>query len=79
MWVMLIVFAFCWHDTDTYRTVVYGHGAFELCLPSLGFCYQINLLRSLLSGRTPFLGRLWGEEAGGEGIGSLQHDAVLIL
>ena len=36
-WVMLIVFAFGWHDTDTYRTVSTGRGAFELCLPSLGF------------------------------------------
>ena len=30
--------SFCGH-TDTYRTVSAGHGAFELCLPSLGFLF----------------------------------------
>ena len=44
--VILGVFSFCWHTVaDTYRTVACGHGAFELCLPSLGILYQINLLR----------------------------------
>ena len=36
-WVVGVSFSFRGHDTDTYRTVSLGHGAFELCLPSLGF------------------------------------------
>ena len=36
-WVMLLVFSLGGHDTDTYRTVSAGRGAFELCLPYLGF------------------------------------------
>ena len=36
-WVFFIVFSFGGHDTDTYRAVSVGRGAFELCLPSLGF------------------------------------------
>ena len=43
--VITIELGFRWH-TGTYRTVVYGDGAFELCLPSLGNLYQNNLLRS---------------------------------
>ena len=33
---MLLVLSLCGH-TNSYRLTVYGHGAFELCLPSLGF------------------------------------------
>ena len=51
IWVMLIVFAFCWHDMNTYRTVSAGHGAFELCLPSLGFFFTKLTLRSQLLGQ----------------------------
>jgi hypothetical protein len=41
----LVEFPLGWH-TDTYRVVATGHGAFELCLPSLGILYQIQLLRT---------------------------------
>ena len=44
--IVLLVFSLGGH-TDTYRTVVYDDGAFELCLPSLGILYQNNCLRSL--------------------------------
>ena len=44
-WVVLFMFSLGWH-TDTYHTVVYDGGAFELCLPSLGNLYQICLLRT---------------------------------
>ncbi len=48
---MLIVFTFCWHCIDTYRTVSAGHGAFELCLPSLGFFLTKLTLRCRLLGQ----------------------------
>ena len=41
--IVLVVFSLGGH-TDTYRTVASGHGAFELCLPSLGNLYQNSLL-----------------------------------
>ena len=44
------MFSFCWH-TDTYRTVASGHGAFELCLPSLGFLFTKLVLRTQLLGQ----------------------------
>ena len=44
-WVVGVSFSFCGHDTDTYRTVSVGHGAFELCLPSLGFFFTKLTLR----------------------------------
>ena len=44
-WVVRVSFSFCGHDTDTYRTVSAGHGAFELCLPSLGFFFTKLTLR----------------------------------
>ena len=44
------------------RMVVYECGAFELCLPSLGILYQINLLRYLILGRTPRTSGTRGEE-----------------
>ncbi len=47
---MLIVLSFCGH-TDSYRLTVYGHGAFELCLPSLGFFFTKLSLRSQISGQ----------------------------
>ena len=45
-WVVSVVFSLGWHDTDTYRTVSTGHGAFELCLPSLGFLFTKLVLRT---------------------------------
>ena len=59
-WVMLIVFSLSGHDTDTYRTVAYGHGAFELCLPSLGNHYQITSVRLQNIHRTPKTNESWG-------------------
>ena len=58
---MIGVFSFCGHWVDTYRSGCCEHGAFELCLPSLGFCYQKGLLRSENTHRTPILGWPWGE------------------
>ena len=55
---MRVSFSFRGHDTDTYRVVAAGHGAFELCLPSLGILYQIYFLRYAILGRTPRLARL---------------------
>ena len=51
-WAVAVVFSFRGHDTDTYRTVSSGRGAFELCLPSLGFLVTKLLLRTQLLGRT---------------------------
>ena len=42
--------------------MVYGHGAFELCLPSLGILYQICYLRYAILGRTPKTKRTRGED-----------------
>ena len=44
--IILAMFSLGWHTVeDTYRMVSSGHGAFELCLSSLGNLYQIKLLR----------------------------------
>jgi hypothetical protein len=48
---VLVEFGFGWHTT-MYRLAVYGGGAFELCLPSLGNLYQNRLLRYAILGRT---------------------------
>jgi len=45
-----VVFSLCGH-TDTYPSGCYGHGAFGLCLPSLGILYQITQLRTHDLGR----------------------------
>ena len=50
-WVVGVSFSFCGHDTDTYRTASIGRGAFELCLPSLGFFLTKLTLRSQLLGQ----------------------------
>jgi len=42
--IVLLVFSLGGH-TDTYRTVAVGLGAFELCLPSLGFFFTKLTLR----------------------------------
>jgi len=42
--IITIELGFCWH-TDSYRLAVYGGGAFELCLPSLGFFFTKLTLR----------------------------------
>ena len=44
--VVAVLLSFGWH-TDTYRMVSHGHGAFELCLPSLGFFITKLTLRCL--------------------------------
>ena len=62
LWVMRLVFSLCGHDTDTYRTAVVGRGAFELCLPSLGFLFTKLTLRTQLLGRTLASDRSWGED-----------------
>ena len=49
-WVVSIVFSLSGHCLDTYRMVVYGHGAFELCLPSLGFFLTKLTLRFAVLG-----------------------------
>ena len=45
LWVVALVFSFGGH-TGTYRMVSAGGGAFELCLPSLGFLFTKLTLRS---------------------------------
>ena len=57
-WVVRVSFSFCGHCTDTYRTVVYGHGAFELCLPSLGFFLTKLTLRCLLLGQAGHMAKV---------------------
>ena len=44
--VVAVFLSFGWH-TDTYRMVSHGDGAFELCLPSLGFFFTKLTLRCL--------------------------------
>ena len=58
-WVVLLVFSFCGHDTDTYRTVAIEHGAFELCLPSLGFFFTKLTLRCLFVGQASRMAPSW--------------------
>ena len=75
----------CGHMT-MYRLTVYGGGAFELCLPSLGILYQNCLLRRQILGRTLLLARLgvsWGEDHqiatvsdGGEQALVCEHDTM---
>ena len=59
--VYLVELPLGWH-TDTYRMVSIGHGAFELCLPSLGILYQIYLLRTQYLGVGHRPGWSWGED-----------------
>ena len=57
------MFSFGWHTVaDTYRMVASGHGAFELCLPSLGILYQNRMLRLRNIHRTPKTSESWGED-----------------
>ena len=52
--------SFWYGHTDSYREALYGHGAFELCLPSLRIFYHNSLLRLTIShrmNRTPWWGR----------------------
>jgi hypothetical protein len=42
--------------------VATGHGAFELCLPSLGNLYQIYLLRRCIRSRIQSVTWSWGED-----------------
>ena len=48
--IILALFSLGWH-TDTYRTVAYDGGAFELCLPSLGFLFTKWVLRTQFVGQ----------------------------
>ena len=61
-WVMWVSFSFCGHDTDTYRTVSIGCGAFELCLPSLGFLFTKLVLRTQYLGQRCRMTTSWGED-----------------
>ena len=65
------MFSFCGH-TDTYRTVAVGRGAFELCLPSLGFLFTKLTLRLQLLGQACHMTKVWTFQ----GISDLQHDEV---
>ena len=61
--IILAMFSLGWHTVeDTYRMVSSGHGAFGLCLPSLGILYQNRMLWSTILGRTPKTSESWGEE-----------------
>ena len=44
LWAVVLVVLSLGGHTDTYRTVAYDSGAFELCLPSLGILYQNGML-----------------------------------
>ena len=44
---------------NTYRTACNGRGAFELCLPSLGFFFTKLTLRSLLVGQASHMAPSW--------------------
>ena len=57
---ILFVFSLSGH-TDTYRTVVYDDGAFELCLSCRGSFYQNNTLRSVKSSNAGRIRSEWGE------------------
>ena len=50
LWVVDLVFSFGGH-TGTYRMVSAGYGAFELCLPSLGFLFTKLTLRFTVVGQ----------------------------
>ena len=58
-WVVGVSFSFCGHDTDTYRTVSAGHGAFELYLPSLGFLFTKLTLRFLFWAISDRMTKVW--------------------
>ena len=58
-WVVGVSFSFCGHDKNTYRMVSAGRGAFELCLPSLGFLFTKLTLRSLLLGQASHMAPSW--------------------
>ena len=48
--------------TISYPSGCCDDGAFELCLPSLGNHYQINLLRNCIRSRKPQSEWSWGED-----------------
>ena len=56
--VILFVFSLGGH-TNSYREAVYEHGAFELCLPSLGFLFTKLTLRSQLLGQACHMAKVW--------------------
>ena len=56
--VMLVVLSLGGH-MNTYRMVSAGRGAFELCLPSLGFLFTKLTLRSLLLGQASHMAPSW--------------------
>ena len=78
-WVMRVSFSFRGHDTDTYRTVAVGRGAFELCLPSLGFCYQNRMLWCENIHRTPKTNGSWVKVVTLAEHVDLQHYEVVTL
>jgi len=52
-----VSFSFRGHCLDTYRTVCVGGGAFELCLPSLGFFLTKLTLRYTELGRASHMAK----------------------
>ena len=74
-WVFPVVFSLSGHCRDTYRTVVHGDGAFELCLPSLGFLFTKCMLRTQLLGQRHRMAKVWV----GRRHEDLQHYAVNTL
>ena len=59
-WVVLRVFSLGGH-TISYPSGCYGHGAFELCLPSLPNLHQILQLRNCIRSRSQSVTWSWGE------------------
>ena len=62
LWLIVAVVLSLGGHTDTYRTVVYDGGAFELCLPSLPNLHQITQLRTQYLGVDCRSTWSWGED-----------------
>ena len=75
-WIVDLVFSFGGH-TGTYRMVSAGYGAFELCLPSLGFFFTKLTLRCLLLGQRSRMAPSWVKVLSVPDMNCLQQDAVL--
>ena len=58
-WVMLVVFSLSGHDIDSYRMARVGDGAFELCLPSLGFFFTKLTLRYSIWAIVGHMTKVW--------------------
>ena len=74
-WVVAVSFSLRGHCLDTYRTVCVGDGAFELCLPSLGFFLTKLTLRYSIWAISDHMTKVWTLAEHGD----LQHYEVVGL